>query len=902
MYTQLKRLLSMLLLSSMLLQGCGHPECRMMEPIDARDEVDKSQPLSQTPDHVLERSVGLNGVLSMSGPSSDLAEAITGQCAPGQQPLGAPRATPEDVVRRPLAKIESRTHHGMPQASSSASSNNSVVQTYPIAHGQQVNFYVQEGKWLAQVQDVWGHIQVLPVVCAPDQTPEQAIALLASKTLDQYKYCIHILDTNQSRRTSRVVYVGALGLRGGSFSGDRGDFFNNRRTPRVDLFSVGIGSRGVETRFGPRNNYADSMAANNAVNDAMRRARETRNFDASAFASRTNSGLETPISPRPRSNTFTSPRSNIRTSTSTFEPHREGERPRRREWERESDDFFERSRQRAEAQFAQQEREAEQEAREREQQDQQRAREAWKREQAQKKHEQEAKQDYEEFCRSGTTKATTSNNNDASNCDTDKAAYFHWKEQEEIRIDKEAKVKASEFYFKKWQQQEVRRKEEERKSKLDEAYRREERRRQEAPRREREERKARLDEIHRREEQRRRREANQEVEERRARLDEAHRREEERRRQEEERAINAQAEEDSKMPARPSASAQPEQSSTNVPSTTQQTPAGATVSRGFVLNSEGKLQPHEVRVPFAAPAGYQEARAAEVPLYTKKSPVSDAYFNSSSSPVEVEKSVKDYLQKFQGSTREERAAMQPQGEQLLKGVEGFKITKKEAYRGQVETFVTQDVDPVVWNTVLQKQKDTKAQTDTLRDLRSQLVGTLQPTSEVLETAGIQATFNKDNEVTYYSSDEDEQMLSSEEMQRRKEVVEEVVDGIMEGGPTLGAGAAAKLAGKVPKIVKAAKGAGKVVQKGAQGAAVARGAAQVQKGAKGAKVLQSGGHTLTNRTLKGLGLNQQQANKAIESMKREYRIPGEFHGQIMSNGDYINPHTKKFLGNLFDFID
>ena len=285
------------------------------------------------------------------------------------------------------------------------------------------------------------------------------------------------------------------------------------------------------------------------------------------------------------------------------------------------------------------------------------------------------------------------------------------------------------------------------------------------------------------------------------------------------------AEEDRKMPARPSASVQPEGSSTDTVSNTQQPRSGAVVSRGFVLNSEGKLQPHEVRAPFAAPAGYWEAKSAtaqDTPLKKEETRKPTANPAQANSPAEAEKSVKDYLQTFQGSTPEGRDAMQTQGEQLLKDIEALKIAKKESYRGQVETFVSQDLDPTVWNTVLKQQKDTKAEVYALRGLRSQLVNNLKPTPEVLETAGVQATFNQDNEVEYYSSDEDEQMLSSEEMKRRREVFDDVVEGIMEGGPTLGAGTAAKLAGKAPKILKAAKGVGKTVQKGTQGAAVARG--------------------------------------------------------------------------------
>ena len=84
---------------------------------------------------------------------------------------------------------------------------------------------------------------------------------------------------------------------------------------------------------------------------------------------------------------------------------------------------------------------------------------------------------------------------------------------------------------------------------------------------------------------------------------------------------------------------------------------------------------------------------------------------------------------------------------------------------------------------------------------------------------------------------------------------------MESAPTPGAGAAAKVAGKIPKIVKATKATGKA----GKAAGVAQAGGKVVE--RGGTVLQSGGHTLTNRTLKGLGLNQQQANKAMESMKK-----------------------------------
>jgi hypothetical protein len=95
------------------------------------------------------------------------------------------------------------------------SATNLAFQTYPSSQGHQVSFQEANGKWLAQAQDIWGRAQLLPVVCALDQTSTQAIQKLASKTPGQHKYWVHVLETNQTPWAPRVVYVGALGIRGG---------------------------------------------------------------------------------------------------------------------------------------------------------------------------------------------------------------------------------------------------------------------------------------------------------------------------------------------------------------------------------------------------------------------------------------------------------------------------------------------------------------------------------------------------------------------------------------------------------------------------------------------------------------------------------------------------------------
>ena len=68
-----------------------------------------------------------------------------------------------------------------------------------------------------------------------------------------------------------------------------------------------------------------------------------------------------------------------------------------------------------------------------------------------------------------------------------------------------------------------------------------------------------------------------------------------------------------------------------------------------------------------------------------------------------------------------------------------------------------------------------------------------------------------------------------------------------------------------------------------------------------KVLQSGGHTLNNSTLKALGLTKQQGKIAIEGLKDARGLPPNFHGKIMGNGDLVHPHTREVLGNLFDYL-
>lgn len=67
------------------------------------------------------------------------------------------------------------------------------------------------------------------------------------------------------------------------------------------------------------------------------------------------------------------------------------------------------------------------------------------------------------------------------------------------------------------------------------------------------------------------------------------------------------------------------------------------------------------------------------------------------------------------------------------------------------------------------------------------------------------------------------------------------------------------------------------------------------------MLQSGGQSLKPNTLKALNLTKDQGRNAIHALKSDLRLPNNFHGKIMGNGDYLHPSTGKWLGNLFDYV-
>jgi hypothetical protein len=282
MYTQFQRFVATLLLFSILLQSCGNPNWKMVEPVDPAASDKKSKPskamehltakLLQVQEGSIEGSISpkfdlsheVDGALSAevaytpsvapsraahgdvqfstSPPTPTPARSLavpTSNSAQAFMPSSGSKKKPQHNVKKPRhavlskAAMAQRTQHQVPsppahlpalppacapqplpstigtshqpQIEIKPSTDNTVYQSsscvvlsslltlsYPIAQGHQVRFEEQAGVWVAQVQDVWGRVQKLPVVCAPDQSPTQALQKLASKTLGQYKYCVHI--------------------------------------------------------------------------------------------------------------------------------------------------------------------------------------------------------------------------------------------------------------------------------------------------------------------------------------------------------------------------------------------------------------------------------------------------------------------------------------------------------------------------------------------------------------------------------------------------------------------------------------------------------------------------------------------------------------------------------------
>lgn len=66
-------------------------------------------------------------------------------------------------------------------------------------------------------------------------------------------------------------------------------------------------------------------------------------------------------------------------------------------------------------------------------------------------------------------------------------------------------------------------------------------------------------------------------------------------------------------------------------------------------------------------------------------------------------------------------------------------------------------------------------------------------------------------------------------------------------------------------------------------------------------LQTGDKTISSHTAEVLGFdNKRDAGRALELLKKENGLPNDFHGRIMSNGEFVDPNTGKVYGNIKDY--
>ena len=84
--------------------------------------------------------------------------------------------------------------------------------------GEKVRFVCEMGQWRAEVSSQIGAFSrraVLPVVCSSGEDITSSIAALSKYPGWHSQHRIHVLDGNVSPILGEVVYLGALGLKGG---------------------------------------------------------------------------------------------------------------------------------------------------------------------------------------------------------------------------------------------------------------------------------------------------------------------------------------------------------------------------------------------------------------------------------------------------------------------------------------------------------------------------------------------------------------------------------------------------------------------------------------------------------------------------------------------------------------
>ncbi len=140
--------------------------------------------------------------------------------------------------------------------------------------------------------------------------------------------------------------------------------------------------------------------------------------------------------------------------------------------------------------------------------------------------------------------------------------------------------------------------------------------------------------------------------------------------------------------------------------------------------------------------------------------------------------VGDFMQQWK-NPKVDRELLKQQGLNLLQQVEAHKKQLKASYRRAEVAFITTDIDPAAWKLYQAQQNTKKQELSEVRNLREQLITTLQPHSKELTASKIRLTEvpadvpKKQEAATTYSSDEDLQQASDETIRSTRAFVEGV---------------------------------------------------------------------------------------------------------------------------------
>ncbi len=179
----------------------SRPSTKQEKPISAMRPSNKPRHVVLDEDHIARRKA--TQVASTHTPKS-AAPLIASSPAEVSQP-----ATQAGIPTRKDAVL-------LKEVSKLSASPNYPIGPFVLSLGKEVTFSQVAGCWEAVVKESWGpfsRAMALPVLCKEDVSV--ALRNLESEAVINTQRRIHILETHQPPWVPRVVYVGALGLRGG---------------------------------------------------------------------------------------------------------------------------------------------------------------------------------------------------------------------------------------------------------------------------------------------------------------------------------------------------------------------------------------------------------------------------------------------------------------------------------------------------------------------------------------------------------------------------------------------------------------------------------------------------------------------------------------------------------------